>query len=594
MKIAVLIKQVPQLQDLHLDPETHRLVREGVALEPSSLDMVALGAALAMKDAHGGEVVAITMGPPQAVDVLKAAKLGGADSLILLSDPAFRGSDTLATSRALADLLARNSFDLILLGKRSLDAETGQVGPMLAELLGLPVATGAVAMHLAGDGGRLHVTREVEDGLEDLDLPLPAVVTAAEGLAEEVYISGRKIREAGEVPVTTLGASDIGGDPARYGEEGSPTRVGDIVAVPSRRAGERVGPADRDTVGRAFARFLANRPGPPEEEAPGASYGRDIWVHTVVTTTGIHPTVFELLGKARSLVGPGGRVSALWIGAADETSMVALGKAGADQVLVAAEDVGDPTPDVAADAIAKLVTAKHPGAVLVPSTARGREVASLVAARLGLGLTGDIVDLVVSGDEEGRLIQMKPAFGGAFVAPVTSRAEPDMATVRSGVFQPLAGAHRGSVVTVHTGVSGEGRGVVPRGVKPYAVEADLLRADKVVLGVGMGVGEDHVEEVTALARERGFGLAASRNVTDAGWLPKAFQVGLTGRSIAPDIYLALGISGAFEHLVGLRRARTVVAVNVSEEAPIFQAADFGVVGDWQEVLPVLLDVIAQR
>lgn len=591
--MAVLIKQVPQLHDLRLDPATHRLVREEVALEPSSLDMVGLGAALAMREAVGGEVVAITMGPPQAVDVLKAARLGGADGLILLSDRAFAGSDTLATARALADLLRKNAFDLILLGKRSLDAETGQVGPMLAELMGLPLATGVVAMHAGKDGRTLHVTREVEEGLEDLTLALPAVVTAAEGLAEEVYISGRKIREAGDVPVSTLGAKDIGTDASRYGEEGSPTRVGNVVPVPANRAGERVGPAAASVVREAFARFLASRPAAAGDPPLAGTYRGEIWVYALTTTAGIHATTFELLGEARRLVEPRGRVGAVWIGRVDAGSVAALARAGADRVLVAGEDLAlPPASDAAAEVVAQLVAREKPGALLVPSTARGREIASIVAARLGLGLTGDIVDLV-PGDGGRCLIQMKPAFGGAFVAPVTSRTEPDMATVRPGVFERLAGAHSGATEPLRTGVTGSGRGVVSHGVRPFAVEADLLRSDGVVLGVGMGVGEDHVNEIAAIARQQGFGLGASRNVTDAGWLPKPFQVGLTGRSIAPDIYVAIGISGAFEHLVGLRRARSIVAVNVSDEAPIFEGADFGVVGDWQDVLPALLNVLSQ-
>lgn len=594
MKIAVLIKQVPQLQDLRLDPQTHRLVREGVALEPSSLDMVGLGAALAMKDAAGGEVVAITMGPPQAVDVLKAAKLGGADGLILLSDAAFAGSDTLATARALADLLAKNTFDLIILGKRSLDAETGQVGPMLAGLMGLPLATGVVAMHMGDDRRTLEVTREVEEGLEDLVLPLPAVITAAEGLAEEVYISSRKVREAGDVPVSALGAKDIGTDASHYGDKGSPTRVGDIMPVPSHRLGERVGPDRGSAVAEAFAHFLDRRPTVQGDSPRTDTYRGEIWVHALTTTAGIHPATFELLGEGRRLVGPAGRVGAVWIGAVGQNEVATLGEAGADRVIVAAEDLSlPPATDAAADALARLIADERPGALLVPSTARGREIASLVAARLGLGLTGDIVDLV-PGDGGRRLIQMKPAFGGAFVAPITSRTEPDMATVRPGVFERLGGTFRGATEPLRTGVTGHGQGVSSLGVRPFAVEADLLRADGVVLGVGMGVGEDHVGEIAGLARQRGFGLAASRNVTDAGWLPKPFQVGLTGRSIAPDIYIAIGISGAFEHLVGLRRARSIVAVNTSPEAPIFTGADFGVVGDWQEVLPVLLEALAGR
>src|SRR5215510_13602186 len=141
MRIAVCVKYVPVLAALRFDPETRRLVREGVPGEVSAFDLRALGAATALRQAHGGEVVAVTMGPPAARDALVECLALGADRGVLLSDASLAGSDTLATARALAAVLRREAPDLVLLGRASTDAETGQVGPEVAELLGLPQAT---------------------------------------------------------------------------------------------------------------------------------------------------------------------------------------------------------------------------------------------------------------------------------------------------------------------------------------------------------------------------------------------------------------------------------------------------------------------
>jgi len=590
VKIAVCIKQIPKISELRLDPETLRLVREGVGLEPSSLDMVALGAALALRDQYGGEVTAVTMGPPSAVDVLKAARLGGADRLLLVSDRALAGSDTLATARALADALRGGSFDLILCGKRSLDAETGQVGPMLAEFLGLPVVTGAVKVDVEDRGGRLRVRRESEVGFEDVTLPLPAVVAAAESLAEEVYISSKKVMAVPEVDHKEMGVGDLGGSASDYGEAGSATVVKGLEAVRTERHGKKITFTDERSVADAFRRFMEGRPPRRDEDEDVDGFRGEIWV-VVIPDEG-EAAALELLGQAHRMAEKGGgRSAALLCGTPRRSLVNELGAGGAETVYTFTdESLEHFHSDVAADAVAKAIQEEKPAALLFPSTCYGRELASIVAARLGLGLTGDIIGLGVDG-RTGRLIQVKPAFGGSFVAPITSKTSPDMATVRPGVFEALRAPRQGEPAVRMLTAKPRGRGLTRVGTEPYAIPAALLRSDGVVLSVGKGVGEQSVERVVATAKERGFGLGASRSVTDHGWLPKPFQVGLTGRSIAPDVYVALGISGAFEHLVGLRRARSVVAVNSDPEAPIFDNCDFGVVGTWDQVLPALIEAL---
>jgi len=209
-----------------------------------------------------------------------------------------------------------------------------------------------------------------------------------------------------------------------------------------------------------------------------------------------------------------------------------------------------------------------------------------VAARLGLGLTGDAIDLDV--DDAGRIRQWKPAFGGTIVAPILSRTRPEMATVRPGLLAAARPDPDRALVIERLPAGGvSSRVQVVRRDSSASGTADALDGAALVLGVGMGVGAAGVAAVCALAERLGAGVAATRDVTDAGWLPRQHQVGITGRAIAPRLYVALGVRGAMEHLVGLRRAGTIVAVNKSPKAPIVKQADLCLVTDLHPLLPHL-------
>jgi len=203
MRIVVCVKYVPVLSALRFDAATRRLVREGVPGEASSFDVRALGAATALRAAHGGEVVALTMGPPPAREALVHCLALGADRAVHLLDPLLAGSDTLATARALAAAIRREAPDLVLLGRASVDAETGQVGPEVAELLDLPQVTAARRLDVDPGTRRFTAERETDDGFETLEGPLPAVVTAAEDLAEERFPKKAEREAAAAKPIAT-------------------------------------------------------------------------------------------------------------------------------------------------------------------------------------------------------------------------------------------------------------------------------------------------------------------------------------------------------------------------------------------------------
>src|SRR5437867_4232521 len=231
-------RTVTGVQTCALPIWTRRLVREGVPGEPSSFDVRALGAALALRRTHGGEVVALTMGPPAARDGLVHCLALGADRAIHLLDPLLAGSDTLATARALSAALRREEPDVVLLGRASVDAETGQVGPEVAELLGWPQVTAARRLSVDPTTRRFTAEREADDGFETLAGPLPAVVTAAEDLAEERFPTKTERQAAATKPIATPGVADLGLAPGAVGLAGSPTEVATIEHVEVARRGE--------------------------------------------------------------------------------------------------------------------------------------------------------------------------------------------------------------------------------------------------------------------------------------------------------------------------------------------------------------------
>ena len=604
MRIVVLVKQVPVVSDLAFDAETRTLKREGVRTEVSAFDVRALLRALALRDEHGGEVAAMTMGPPQAREALEYCLALGADRGVHLVDRAFAGADTLATAHALAAALRREKFDLVLCGRASVDAETGQVGPEVAELLDLPQVSCVRRLELDPAMGRLRAERETDMGFESVEAPLPALISAAEDLAEERFPRRADREAAGTRPIVEVTAAELDVALATLGTAGSPTAVMGLEVIDVARAG-RIIDGEPAAAARALADFLVDRGlFTPVEHAPAAigaattarpDPARAFWVVGEMLDGSVRRVSLELLGKAAELAATRGTETvAVLIGHDLGRHVATLGQAGADRVLL----IDDPAlatyaTEPYASVLSDVIVARAPAVVLVPSTYAGRDLAPRVAARLGLGLTGDCIDLSL--DAGGRLVQWKPAFGGNVVAPILSSTSPEMATVRPGILAaPQARAASPVVETLGVPALESSRvRVVQFRPAPGADRAAALDEAEVAIGIGLGIGgPEGLPQVEALARALGgAALAATRDVTDKGWLPRQHQVGLTGRAIAPRFYVGLGIRGAFEHMVGLRRAGTIVAINKNAKAPVFKQSDAGVVGDWTEIVRPLCEIL---
>jgi electron transfer flavoprotein alpha subunit len=587
MRIAALVKQIPAFEEMELGPDG-RLRRDGLDLEMNPYCRRAVSQACELAAAVGdGTVTVFTLGPPAAEDTLREA-IAWAKELdvtcegVLITDPAFAGSDTLATARALAAAIEREGgFDLVLSGRNSVDADTGQVGPELAELLGLPFATGA--RYLSLQGRTLHVRCEHDDGFAQVEVELPAVVSCAERLIDPCKVdpAGRATVARQQLRVVT--AADLG--PGPWGEAASPTRVGTVRLHAVDR--DRVvldGPV-AEQVRRALdllverAALHRDREEEHTETVPPAQGERGDAVAVVVEPDRAH-ACRELLGAAARLaVGIDGHAVALCLEPPDAAT---LGSWGAD---AAVHLEGSTVEEDVAGAVTEWAQAATPWAVLATSTAWGREVAARTAARLGAGLTGDATELEVGDD--GRLIAWKPAFGGQLVAAITAASPTQLATVRVGVL--AAPAPRSTTATETRRMAVDPRSRVRVRARTRDDDLDTLAEADTVVGVGVGVDPADYPVLAPLLETLGAELAATRKVTDKGWQPRARQVGLTGRTIAPRLYVAIGLSGKFNHMVGVRAARTILAINASPDALVFGASDIGIVGDWHDVVPILVD-----
>ncbi len=597
MRVAALVKQVPAFEAMGLGGDG-RLRREGLPLEMSAYCRRAVAQGVALARASGGSCTVVTMGPPAAEAVLREALCCGADTGLHLCDAAFAGADTLATAHALAAALtAEGPFDLVLVGRSSVDAETGQVGPQLAELLGLPFAAGVKRLEIVG--GVAEVGLEHDDTWLEATVALPAVLSCAERLIDPCKIKDPDAWAAVDAArLRRVRAEDLG--PGPWGAAASPTRVGELRTEVVEREGRVLSGPVHQQVAEVVA-VLEDRglltPDPDagilDEEVPAT--GGSGPVIGVVLEPGRARLARELLGGAARLVAAGhGRVVAVAPEPVDAAAV--LGSWGADEVvcLRPAPPSGGTGPGVlveedVAGALVAWARGVEPWAVVTGSTAWGREVAGRAAAALGAGLTGDAVGLSF---DQGRLVGWKPAFGGSVVAAVTATSPTQLVTVRPGVLALGRPRSVGSPAVSE-------RAVVPRGrVRIRSVtredQLDLLaNADRVV-GVGQGVDPTRYGELDALCDLLGAELAATRKVTDRGWLPHARQLGVTGHAISPRLYLALGTSGKFNHMAGVRSAGLVVAVNPDGAAPVFGYADLGVLGTWEQVVPELVAQLRAR
>ncbi|MGW4422147.1 electron transfer flavoprotein subunit alpha/FixB family protein [Streptosporangium sp. NPDC004631] len=302
----------------------------------------------------------------------------------------------------------------------------------------------------------------------------------------------------------------------------------------------------------------------------------------------VKKVTLELLTLARSL----GEPSAVWAGAGySPDARAKLAEYGAEKVYVAdSADIGDYVVAPKAELLARLVSEKSPAAVLVAATAEAKEIAGRLAIKIDSGVLTDVV-----GVQDG-MVAEQPIFGGGVnVRSRVTKGTPIVAVrPNSTPIEAATGAGAEEQVSVTLSDAAKAARIVERVKEAKGARPELTEAAIVVSG-GRGVGSaENFAIIEKLADSLGAAVGASRAATDAGWYPHQFQIGQTGKTVSPQLYIAAGISGAIQHRAGMQTAKTIVAINKDAEAPIFELADFGVVGDLNQVVPQLTDEVTKR
>jgi electron transfer flavoprotein alpha subunit len=298
------------------------------------------------------------------------------------------------------------------------------------------------------------------------------------------------------------------------------------------------------------------------------------------------PTTAELVGEGVRLAAEvGGPVTVLLVGKNVQGLAASLGQLGAEKVLVAdSQSPTPPSPGWVLSAAEQAARQVQPEVILLTHAGGGRDLGPLLAYRLDTGIVTDSTALRVEG---GELVITKPVFGGSAIAEFSISSSPKVVTLRPRAFETdAAPTARQAQVEALEVPAPDGAIEVLEEIREQATTGPRLKDAKVIVSGGRGLGgPENWKYVEELAQVLGAAVGATRAVTDAGWVPPSLQVGLTGATVAPDLYITIGISGAVQHIAGISGARNVVAINRDADANIFKYARYGVVGDWKQIVP---------
>ncbi|MFW3145611.1 MAG: FAD-binding protein [Thermoplasmatota archaeon] len=321
-----------------------------------------------------------------------------------------------------------------------------------------------------------------------------------------------------------------------------------------------------------------------------------VWVFCEVRGARLMSSALELLTRARKIAGElDQKVSAVLMGNGVSKHISTLSAYGAEKIYIAdSVHIEEYLTEKYGPIVSRLISEYHPSIVIFPASSTGRDLAPRVAASIGTGLTADCTDLLVS---DGMLVQSRPAFGGNIMADILApEHRPQMATVRPNVFRAEElkdGGRQPEVVNVPVDIREDDVKVKILDIIRTSASAGkgIEEADIVISGGGAMGSAENFRILEEFAEQVGGAVGASRAAVDAGWRPRSDQVGQTGKTISPRLYIACGISGKVQHQVGMKGSKVIVAVNKDPTAPIFRIADYGIVGDLFQVVPALTEEV---
>ena len=630
LTIISLIKQVPLATEMRMGEDG--LMDRTKAKSIINIDcQFGLEAGLQLKKQYpDARMIVCSMGPQSFGTALKTAISMGYDEAYLLSDRKLGGSDTFATGLAIGTMLKHLGFTkdskepfIIVAGRQTSDGDTAHVPSQVAENIGIPQATFVESVKADGEGNVI-AKRIIEGGYQMMKLPMPCVISlTATGIPpRKPSLSGAiKARNAA---ITTLGVDDIHLGTEKIGINGSPTIVAKVVNIVSERAPITMSEGHNEAalVDSLIANFNkggntlqkkeetakkeTERPDYPEKDFRDGSRGILTWAE--ITNGNVSRPSLELLSPARKLaiqLGNDTKVMTLLIGKNVQPLAQTLIEHGADEVImVDHEKLEEYLVLPFSDIFEQVIKDRKPEIALFAATTAGRELAPRIGMKTGSGVTADCTKLEIGEYINGKekiiytpiLESQRPTYGESKLATILGFVCPQISTGRPGTFEvPKREEGRQGIVSTFKPVLKDKDFVVEimKTVRGEGGLQNLFEADVIVSG-GRGTTGDSLGLVKSLAealKSQGINAewACSRPVVDEGVAEYARQVGQTGKTIRPKLYIAVGISGAIQHIAGMKESEKIIAIDHNPKASIFHHADFGIVGEYQDILPELIE-----
>jgi len=614
MNILVCVKQVPNTKHMTIDPETNRLVRHGISTILNPADRYSLERALRLQDQYGGDVTVITMGAAPAKEVLLSAYMVGVDRCIHLVDPAFGGSDTYATAAILSAAIRYEErrkgepFDIIFCGKSTIDGETGQVGPEIAEILGIPFYSEISRIDYDS------VSYRIEYHSDHLSLTVsakpPVLVTFPFGGDACLRPSfPERLKEADTIEFPKLTLDDLSEwlNRDEIGLSGSATRVVRSFVPSASRETTLIDKGTPEEKAKALYDYLngAGLLGQATEEKPAETRtvealpkgeGR-IFVYMEQNKSGGCTGVsLELLTPAVEISRASGlRVCAVVMGEEISVAVEELKEYPVDEIITCKDPIfANRQLHDYTDNLGRMIEEYKPEGFLLAGTEWSKNVASRIAAKFHTGLTADCSKIRFD-SEQGGIIWSRPAYGGKLMADIICKTgRPQMGTVREGVFlrpDKCPGSPQIYEFKAIPSKISENVNILQSNITPAFSRGDGSDTS-IVVGMGRGIRNmDGFDLCCDLADALGADIGATKAATDMRLVSSQYLIGSNGKTVRPTIYFACGMSGNFQHMTAVLDSRCIVAINNDPNAEIFQYANYGVVGDLFEIIPAFMDLL---